>query len=58
MQLWLAGGCSSSEKMIVGEREKIIVIKCRKCTIRCMDLINPIVLSNGPPVRDLIGPSP
>jgi len=44
--------------MIVGEREKIIVIKCRKCTIRCMNLINPIVLSNGPPVRDLIGPSP
>ena len=39
--------------MIVGEREKIIAIKCRKCTIRCMDLINPIVLSNGPPVRAL-----
>ena len=38
--------------------ERIFMIKCKECIIRCMNLINLMVLNNGPPVRDLIGPSP
>jgi hypothetical protein len=49
---WIEGFAGVLE---LGERR--FMIQCRECIIRCMDLINLMVLNNGPPVRDLIGPS-